>query len=107
MELSALIASGLCVTVLGMQGRIFIGTSGWHYKHWRGLFYPADLQTSDWLDYYSKIFNTVELNNSFYHLPAPASFDTWRDSTPRGFKFAVKGSRFITHMKKLTDPETS
>ena len=90
-----------------MEARIYIGTSGWHYKHWRGLFYPKELPTSAWLDFYAKLFNTVELNNSFYHLPPVTAFDTWRDKTPARFVFAVKGSRFITHMKKLKDPESS
>jgi uncharacterized protein YecE (DUF72 family) len=89
------------------RGRVFIGTSGWHYKHWRGSFYPTDLSAKDWLQFYSTHFNTVELNNSFYHLPAPSSFDSWRDTTPSDFLFAVKGSRFITHMKKLKDPKSS
>ena len=90
-----------------MGARIFIGTSGWHYKHWRDLFYPKELATSAWLEFYSKLFNSVELNNSFYHLPSLNAFDTWRETTPTHFRFAVKGSRFITHMKKLKDPESS
>jgi uncharacterized protein YecE (DUF72 family) len=90
-----------------MRARIYIGTSGWHYKHWRGSFYPEHLRTQDWLQFYSAHFNTVELNNSFYHLPANSSFDAWRDSSPRDFLFAVKGSRFITHMKKLKDAKSS
>src|ERR1051325_8260952 len=90
-----------------MRARIFVGTSGWHYKHWRQLFYPKELSTSDWLSFYARLFNTVELNNSFYHLPPVTAFDAWRDTTPARFLFAVKGSRFITHMKKLKDPESS
>jgi len=90
-----------------MQGRVCIGTSGWHYKHWLGLFYPPKFPANQMLDFYAQHFDTVELNNSFYHLPLPSSFDRWRDSTPRNFVFAVKGSRFITHMKKLKDPESS
>lgn len=88
-------------------GRVLIGTSGWHYKHWLGLFYPPKLRVTQMLDFYAQHFDTVELNNSFYHLPLPSSFDRWRDSTPANFVFAVKGSRFITHMKKLKDPESS
>jgi uncharacterized protein YecE (DUF72 family) len=88
-------------------GRVFIGTSGWHYKQWLGLFYPEKFPTNQMLEFYARHFDTVELNNSFYHLPLPLSFDKWRDSTPRNFVFAVKGSRFITHMKKLKDPESS
>ena len=90
-----------------MSGKVLIGTSGWHYKHWRGLFYPADLPTNAWLKFYSQHFKTVELNNSFYRLPTPAAFDIWREVSPRGFVFAVKGSRFTTHMKKLKDPKPS
>ena len=90
-----------------MSSKILIGTSGWHYKHWKGLYYPADLATSEWLKFYSAQFNTVELNNSFYHLPTINAFDTWRLTSPRGFVFAVKGSRFTTHMKKLKDPKSS
>lgn len=89
------------------SGKVFIGTSGWHYKHWLGLFYPEKFPANRMLDFYARHFDTVELNNSFYHLPLPSSFDRWRQSTPRKFVFAVKGSRFTTHMKKLKDPESS
>jgi uncharacterized protein YecE (DUF72 family) len=90
-----------------MRGKVFIGTSGWHYKHWLGLFYPQKFPADQMLEFYTKHFDTVELNNSFYHLPLSSSFDNWRESTPRGFVFAVKASRFITHMKKLKDPRAS
>ena len=90
-----------------MAGRVFIGTSGWHYKHWLGLFYPEKLPSNQMLAYYAQHFDTVELNNTFYHLPSPSSVDKWRDTTQPHFLFAVKGSRFITHMKKLKDPESS
>ena len=79
----------------------YIGCSGWHYDHWRGLYYPAELPKSRWLQFYAQQFNTVELNNSFYHLPSEKAFATWRDSTPDNFIFAVKVSRYITHVKKL------
>ena len=82
-----------------------IGCSGWQYRHWRGDFYPADLPTSGWLARYTRAFDTVELNNSFYRLPSPEAFRRWREATPRGFLFAVKASRYLTHMKKLKDPE--
>jgi uncharacterized protein YecE (DUF72 family) len=85
--------------------QIHIGTSGWHYKHWLGKFYPADLKPADMLAHYVRQFDTVELNNSFYHLPAETTFEAWRKNTPAGFRFAVKGSRFITHMKKLGNVE--
>ena len=81
-----------------------IGTSGWHYKHWLGPFYPADLPPRKMLSWYMERFDTVELNNSFYHLPAPETFNAWRRRTPSSFCFAVKGSRYITHRKKLNDP---
>ena len=85
--------------------QIQIGTSGWHYKHWLGNFYPAEMKAPEMLRHYLKFFDTVELNNTFYHLPAEASFEGWRRGTPADFRFAVKGSRFITHMKKLNDVE--
>ena len=90
-----------------MNGRVHIGTSGWNYKHWKGLFYPKDLPQKKWLAYYIGHFDTVEVNNTFYQLPEYTTFDTWRETVPRGFKFALKASRFITHMKKLKEPKTS
>jgi uncharacterized protein YecE (DUF72 family) len=87
------------------SGAVHIGTSGWHYKHWRGPFYPEALPASKMLDYYTRRFDTVEINSSFYRLPLETALANWRDSTPEGFCFAVKGSRFLTHMKKLKDPE--
>lgn len=82
-----------------------IGCSGWQYKHWKGDFYPADLPQREWLEYYARHFDTVEVNNSFYRLPPEGVFDGWRARTPPSFLFAVKASRFLTHMKKLKDPE--
>ena len=88
--------------------KIFIGTSGWHYKHWLdGVFYPPGTTGATMFDYYARHFNTVEINNSFYRLPTAQTFDNWRDSSPTGFVYAVKASRFITHMKKLKDPKPS
>ncbi|MFO7782426.1 MAG: DUF72 domain-containing protein [Spirochaetia bacterium] len=83
---------------------IRIGTSGWNYPHWRGTFYPQDLAPEAWLEYYRERFDTVELNKSFYNLPDPEQFAAWRDAVPKDFLFAVKASRYITHMKKLKDP---
>ncbi len=83
---------------------IRIGTSGWHYKHWAGKFYPANLDSSKMLNWYKQHFNTVEINNSFYRLPSQSAVRSWHDSTPNNFRFAAKGSRFLTHMKKLKDP---
>ena len=88
-----------------MSGTIAIGTSGWHYLHWRGRFYPERLPPARMLEAYRERFDTVEINNSFYRLPRADAVDCWSDSTPRSFCFAVKGSRFLTHMKKLKDPE--
>jgi uncharacterized protein YecE (DUF72 family) len=87
-----------------MAADVFIGTSGWHYRHWQGPFYPADLPAAKMLEFYLGRFNTVEINNSFYRLPTPETFTAWRKSTPKEFLFAVKASRFITHNKKLKDP---
>ena len=86
---------------------IYVGTSGWHYRHWIGTFYPAGYKPPLFMDYYLKFFNTVEINNSFYKLPLLETFDLWRKSVPKDFLFVVKASRFITHNKKLLDPETS
>jgi uncharacterized protein YecE (DUF72 family) len=84
---------------------IRIGTSGWHYKHWLGPFYPTGLAAKDMLAWYMERFDTVEINNSFYRLPSPETFDAWRRATPPRFCFAVKGSRYITHRKRLKDPK--
>jgi uncharacterized protein YecE (DUF72 family) len=84
---------------------IHIGTSGWHYQHWRGPFYPENLRPADYLNFYRQKFLTVEINNSFYRLPTEKALLEWRESVPPNFIFAVKGSRYITHMKKLKDPE--
>ena len=84
---------------------IFIGTSGWHYKHWRGAFYPERLPASEMLGFYCQHFDTVELNATFYRLPPAGAAAQWKKNTPPGFCFSAKGSRFITHMKKLRDPD--
>jgi uncharacterized protein YecE (DUF72 family) len=90
-----------------MTCEIRIGTSGYHYKHWLGPFYPQQLPANEMLEFYSRRFDTVELNNSFYRLPTETAFDNWRLSTPANFVFAVKASRFLTHQKKLKDPESA
>jgi uncharacterized protein YecE (DUF72 family) len=82
-----------------------IGCSGWNYKSWKGRFYPSELPSARWLDYYATTFDTVEVNNSFYRLPERSTFEAWRKQTPVGFLFAVKASRFLTHMKRLRDPD--
>ena len=87
------------------NGRVHIGTSGWHYAHWRGLFYPADLRPEQMLSWYAKHFDTVEINNSFYRLPASEALQTWCKQTPANFCFAMKASRYITHNRKLKNPK--
>ena len=88
-----------------MPLQYYIGTSGWHYEHWLGRFYPERLTKAKWLEFYTGHFTTVELNNSFYRLPSEAAFATWHDSSPANFTFAVKVSRFITHIKRLKNSE--
>ena len=78
-----------------------IGTSGWSYNHWKGLFYPENLSSGRWLEFYAENFDTVELNSSFYHLPKKKTFENWYQRTPNGFVFSVKASRFISHILKL------
>jgi uncharacterized protein YecE (DUF72 family) len=82
-----------------------VGCSGWQYKHWRGDFYPADVPQRRWFEHYTSVFDTVEINNTFYRLPERSTFAAWAHRAPPGFEFAVKASRFLTHMKKLKDPE--
>jgi uncharacterized protein YecE (DUF72 family) len=90
---------------MSQAGRIRIGISGWRYKGWRGTFYPEKLPHRRELEYAAQHFNTIELNGSFYSLQRPQSFKQWHDETPDDFVFAVKGSRYITHMLKLTNAE--
>ncbi len=81
----------------------WIGTSGWNYKHWKGIFYPNDLSPRKWLEYYSSQFSTVELNATFYRLPRIQTFESWRQRTPEGFLWSVKANKFITHTKRLKE----
>jgi uncharacterized protein YecE (DUF72 family) len=83
------------------RGRIWIGVSGWRYAPWRAVFYPADLAPQRELTYASRVLPTIEINGTFYSLQRPERFEAWHRETPAGFRFAVKGSRFITHMKRL------
>ncbi len=84
------------------MAKLFIGTSGFSYLHWeKGVFYPKELSGSRKLEYYSSQFRTVEINSSFYHLPSRKTFKCWKERTPESFIFAVKVSRYITHIKKL------
>jgi uncharacterized protein YecE (DUF72 family) len=82
-----------------------VGCSGWNYASWRGRFYPHDLPAGRWLEFYATRFDTVEINNSFYRLPPRTTFEGWRAQVPPVFLCAVKASRFLTHMKRLLDPE--
>jgi uncharacterized protein YecE (DUF72 family) len=85
----------------------FIGTSGWYYNHWYGVFYPEGLPKDKLLPFFSGHFDTVELNNTFYHLPREAAVKNWFNKVPENFTFAVKGSRFIPHIKRLTNLDES
>jgi uncharacterized protein YecE (DUF72 family) len=84
---------------------VIIGTSGWQYRDWRGRFYPQKLPQRLWLEHYAEHFATVESNNAFYRLPERATFEKWRERTPADFRWAVKASRFLTHIKRLRDPQ--
>ncbi len=86
---------------------VHVGTSGWHYKHWVGPFYPARTPGTKMFEFYCRYFDTVELNTTFYSLPKPGGLNNWRETSPPDFCFAAKGSRFITHMKKLKEPEAA
>jgi len=85
------------------KDRLYIGTSGWVYKDWKGIFYPEDLSERKWLEFFSKHFKTVELNSPFYRLPSESVFLGWHERTPKDFVFSVKVSRFISHVKYLKD----
>jgi uncharacterized protein YecE (DUF72 family) len=82
-----------------------IGTSGWQYRDWRATFYPRELTSAQWLEYYAAHFSTVEVNNTFYRLPNPETFGAWAGRVPAGFEFAIKASDYLTHYKRLRDPQ--
>jgi len=86
---------------------IRIGTSGWSYDHWKGSFYPENIAGGQMLGYYAGQFKTVEINYTFYRLPSIETIENWKAAVPKGFRFAVKASRYITHRKKLNDPAQS
>src|SRR3954470_5194543 len=88
-----------------MAGQVLVGISGWRYEPWRGVFYPEGLAQDRELEYASRAFPTIELNGTFYSLQRPEYFEDWYQATPPGFLFAVKGPRYITHMKRLRDIE--
>ncbi len=83
--------------------QVIIGTSGWNYDHWRGVFYPEGLAKARWLDHYAGIFASIEVNATFYRLMRPSTFEKWRQKTPEGFLWSIKANRFITHIKRLKD----
>jgi uncharacterized protein YecE (DUF72 family) len=87
------------------RAEVRIGCSGWQYRHWRGSFYPRELSTDRWLEHYAARFDTVELNNSFYRLPEADVFAAWARRLPSGFAMAVKASRYLTHLKRLREPQ--
>lgn len=87
--------------------KVHIGCSGWNYKEWRGAFYPEKLAKKNWLEYYSEKFDTVEVNNTFYRFPKDENLESWRDTVPKDFLFTLKGSRYVSHMKKLKEVKES
>ena len=87
------------------MGHLYIGTSGWTYASWKGAFYPEDLPSRQYLEFYAKQFPTTEVNYSFYHLPRPSTYEKWAAQVPDEFIFALKASRFISHVKRLVDVE--
>jgi uncharacterized protein YecE (DUF72 family) len=90
-----------------MAGDVRIGCSGWSYPHWRAVFYPEKLPAREHFAFYARHFNTVELNSSFYRQPTRGRFEAWRKDAPPGFLFAVKGSRYVTHIKRLAVEQKS
>lgn len=88
-----------------VEPSVRIGTSGWQYRHWSGSFYPTGLSQDRWLERYITEFDTVELNSPFYRLPAASVFEGWARRVPSRFRFAVKASRYLTHVRRLRDPE--
>ena len=90
---------------MGTLRAMLIGTSGWQYRHWRGGLYPESLAVPRWLGHYAERFATVEVNNAFYRLPELATFKTWSEAVGDDFVFAVKASRYLTHVRRLRDPD--
>ncbi len=95
------------VEIAGQAAEVRVGISGWRYPPWRGDFYPKGLAQRSELEYAASRLRTIEINGSFYSLQPPANWRQWRDGVPEGFEFAVKGGRFITHMKRLRDPRST
>ena len=93
-------------TAATYKKRLWVGCSGWNYAHWREVVYPNGLPARRWLEHYAKLFHTVEVNNTFYRLPSVSAVEGWALQTPPDFVFSVKASRYLTHMKRLTDMGT-
>jgi uncharacterized protein YecE (DUF72 family) len=89
------------------RGRLRIGTSGYQYDHWKGVFYPRDMPKPRWFAHYASHFDTVEINNTFYRLPPAQTFEAWREQAPPGFCYALKFSRYGSHLKRLKEPHAS
>ncbi len=89
------------------KGNIHIGTSGWSYKHWKEIFYPSSMKATDWLEFYVKTFQSTEINMSFYRLPKKQTVEAWVNKVPSNFKFCPKMSRYLTHLKRLKEPQES
>lgn len=87
------------------DGQLRIGTSGYQYAHWKGAFYPEALPKKRWFEHYTQHFDSVEINNTFYKLPTPETFDQWREAAPDNFEYSLKFSRYGSHIKRLKDPE--
>lgn len=87
------------------NANIHIGTSGWSYKDWKELFYPKELKATEWLTYYAQTFSVTEINTSFYHLPKKQTVEGWVQKVPSDFLFCLKMSRYLTHYKRLKEPE--
>jgi uncharacterized protein YecE (DUF72 family) len=90
-----------------LHGKLHIGTSGWSYKHWSGIFYPIDLKPDKYLEFYTTKFACVELNSCFYHLPLKTTVSGWMNRTPETFRFSPKLSRYITHQMQLLNIEAA
>jgi uncharacterized protein YecE (DUF72 family) len=86
------------------RGTFRVGTSGFHYEHWKGVFYPEDLPKSRWFSHYVRNFDTVELNNTFYRLPSASTFDAWKKQAPKNFCYALKFNRYGSHLLRLNKP---
>jgi uncharacterized protein YecE (DUF72 family) len=88
---------------MARRKKLHIGCSGWNYKHWRGRFYPEEESPNQWFEFYAATFETVEINNTFYRLPEKKTFKAWHEQAPDRFLYAVKASRYLTHLKKLKE----